>query len=127
MGKGVLGGDYWVFGGGDGSWVPPYGPGRSCQQALPVPRTLRNAASGPIRARIQYIYRKVSQNGQVSPKYPQKASHSPCFHFSLRKSPLEIPRFPILAAFSHKELMAHFAPGSRFIVKTTKCRQCAHP
>ena len=43
----------------------------------------------------------------------------------LRKSPLEIPRFPISVAFSHKELMAVLSHGSDFTVKMMKCRQCA--
>ena len=38
-----------------------------------------NAASGPITARFQVNSHKVRQNGEVSPKYVDKASHSPCF------------------------------------------------
>ena len=54
---------------------PPYGPGRSLW-ALP--------GSGPSecpprahRARINLILLKVSQNAEVSPKYVNKACHSP--------------------------------------------------
>ena len=43
-----------VFGGGGGSQVPPSGPGRPL--GLPVPGTLRNAASGPITARFDLFY-----------------------------------------------------------------------
>ena len=104
-------GDYRGFGdgGGDG---PGYHllrrPGRSGQPALPVPRTLRIAASQPIRARFQLIFYKVSQNDEVSPEMCQKACHSPCSIFRVGKSPLEILRFPFSAAFSPKELMGHF-------------------
>ena len=89
-----------------GSVPTPAGPGRSCQHALPG--TSQNAASGPITARFQSIYYKVSQNRGVSPKSAQKACHSPYIQNGSKKSALEILRFPILAAFSHKELMGHF-------------------
>ena len=59
------------------------------------------------KARFRHISQKVSQNRQVSPKYVEKAYHSPCFPKPLKKSPLEIPRFPFSQAFSHKELMGH--------------------
>ena len=84
----------------------PAGPGRSLW-ALPV-RTLRFAASWPIKARFDLISLKVSQNHGVSPKYVKKASHSPYIQNGLGKSPLEFPRFPFMPAFSHKELMAPF-------------------
>ena len=71
-----------------------------------APRAI--AASWPIRARFDLICLKVSQNRVVSPKYTEKACHSPCIQNGLRKSPLEIPGFPILVAFSHKELMGLF-------------------
>ena len=80
--------------GGGTVLVPPYGPGRSSPAGPPCTRTSQNAALQPITARFHQIYCKVSQNGQVSLKYHQKACHSPCFHFDLRKSPLEILRFP---------------------------------
>ena len=110
-----------------GPGTTPAGPGRCCPGSPPCTRTLRNAASQPITARIQSFLSKVSQNGGVSPFSVEKASHSPCFHFPLQKSPLEILRFPFVRAFSHKELMGHFDPASEFIVKMTKCRQCARP
>ena len=96
-------------GGGDGPGYHPCGA-RSVlpRQPLPVPRTLQIAALQPIRARIEVISSKVSQNGQVSPEYDEKASHSPCLQNGLGKSPLEIPRFPFWPAFSHKELMTVF-------------------
>ena len=80
------------------------------------------AASWPIRARLHLILLKVSQNGIVSPKYVEKASHSPCFQNPSRKSPLEILRFPFSLAFSAKELMGHFDGQRDFTVKMTKCR-----
>ena len=73
-------------------------------------------------ARFKVISLKLSQNGGVSPKYVEKAYHSPCSQNGLRKSPLEILRIPYSAAFSHKELMGHFDPGTGIIVKMTKCR-----
>ena len=69
-----------------------------------------NAASGPIRARFQSILLKVSQNGRVYTKYVEKACHSPCFIFTVQKSPLDFLGFPYLRAFSHKELMGYFDP-----------------
>ena len=65
-------------------------------------------ASGPITARIDLKTWKLSQNGRVSPKFTEKASHSPYIQNGLQSSPLEILRFPYLAAFSHKELMVPF-------------------
>ena len=104
---------------------PPSGPGR-----YPAGPSLvmgpRNAASWPIRARFTPLYSKVSQNREVSPKYHEKASHSPYFQNGRQKSPLEILRFPFPRAFSHKELMAHFDGAMDFIVKMTKCRQSVH-
>ena len=71
------------------------------------PRLLAN------KARFHDISRKLSQNGQVSPKYVNKAYHSPCFQNAAQKSPLEILRFPFPDAFSHKELMGRFDPWSK--------------
>ena len=88
---------------------PPFGPGRSPLVPSLVLGPLI-AASWPITARFHHISYKVSQNGQVSPKYVEKASHSPCFQNVVRKSPLEILRFPYFLAFSHKELMGRFDP-----------------
>ena len=85
------------------------------------------AASGPITARFHVKYCKVSQNDEVSPKSMHKASHSPYIQNGLQISPLEILGFPYSAAFSPKELMAHFDPYLRLSVKMTKCRQCVHP
>ena len=71
---------------------------------------LENARLLANKARFDLILLKLSQNRQVSPKYAQKASHSPYFQNGLKKSPLDFPRFPLLLAFSHKELMGHFRP-----------------
>ena len=79
-------------------------------------------ACGLDLARIEVISCKVSQNGGVSPRNVGKACHAPYFQNRLGKSPLEILRFPYLAAFSHKELMGYFEARAEFIVKTTKCR-----
>ena len=95
-----------VFGGGVGLLYHPSGPVGPCRPSLY--RTPWNAASGPIRARFHLIFLKVSQNRGVSPKSTEKACHSPCLQNGLKNSPLEIPRFPISLAFSHKELMVPF-------------------
>ena len=92
------------------------GPPTPGPLVLPGPASLSWAppsskpASGPIRARFHDISLKVSRNGHVSPKYVEKACLSPYIQNELVKSPLEILRFPICLAFSHKELMAHFDP-----------------
>ena len=89
----------------------PAGPGRSpAVPSLYLPFPPRKAASWPITARFHDILLKVSQNGQVSTKYVEKACHSPYIQNGVRKSPLEIPRFPYSTAFSHKELMGCFDP-----------------
>ena len=75
------------------------------QPSLGYPRKCRLLAN---MARFHDIYCKVSQNREVSSKYVDKACHSPYFQNGSKKSPLEIPRFPYLTAFSHKELMGHF-------------------
>ena len=96
-------------GGGDGSWVPPFGPGQPTR-GPPCTQDPWNAASWPIGARLGSYFSKVSQNRQVSPKLVNKASHTPYFQNGSQKSPLEILRFPISPAFSHKELMGQFWP-----------------
>ena len=87
--------------------VPPSGPGRS-HPGPSLYQDPQNAASELIRARFQLIYCKVSQNRIVSPKFMQKACHSPYIQNGPQKSPLEIPRFLFSVAFSHKELMVPF-------------------
>ena len=84
--------------------VPPCGP------SLSFPLKCRLWAKG---ARFHDISWKVSQNGQVSPKSHEKASHSPYSQNGLEKSPLEILRIPFPRAFSGKELMVPFCryPG----------------
>ena len=78
------------------------------------------------RARFDLFSYKVSQNGQVSSEYVEKASVSPYFQKRVGKSPLGFLRFPFLPAFSPKELMGLFEPEARFIVKMTKCRPVVH-
>ena len=96
--------------GGDGPGTTPAGPGRSPL----VPSLYRDLADCPPTAkgtRLRSIFNKVSQNDEVSPKSHEKASHSPYIQNGLQKSPLEILRFPLTVAFSHKELMGHFDAG----------------
>ena len=92
----------------DGYPGPPCGPGRSC--GPPCPGNPRNAASWPIRTRLTSEPGKVSQNLEVSPKYDEKACHSPYLQNGPRKSPLDFLRIPFFVAFSHKELMGLFWP-----------------
>ena len=105
---------------------PPCGPGQTPAGSSLVPPRAK-AASWPIKARIQSYFSKVSQNHRVSPKYVQKACHSPYFQNGRQKSPLDILGFPFRPAFSPKELMGHFDRGLGFIVKMTKCRSYVHP
>ena len=96
-------------GGWTGSWDHLLRrPGRYPCRVPPCPRTPRNAASWPNRARFDLNSMKYCQNGQVSLKSVEKAYHSPCFQKRVQNSPLEILRFPYIAAFSHKELMVPF-------------------
>ena len=85
---------------------PPFGPGQSRPAGLPWCSSSK-PASWPIRARIDLIYCKVSQNRIVSPVYVEKAYVSPYFQNGSEKSALEIPGFPFWRAFSHKELMGY--------------------
>ena len=103
--------EWWVQGLGrtgrrDGSQDHPPGP-VGPPVALPVlgPSECR---PWPIRARLRSIFRKLSQNGEVSSKSTQKACHSPYFQNEVQISPLDFLRFPIWPAFSHKELMGRF-------------------
>ena len=89
------------------SWYHPPGPVRSLQDP-PCTRTSQIAASWPITARFDLNFSKVKQNGRVSLKYVEKAYVSPCSQNGLQMSPLEIPGFPYLLAFSPKELMGLF-------------------
>ena len=103
----------------------PAGPvGPPCGPPWDIPSECPPRAN---KARFTSNLLKVSQNRQVSPKYTEKACHSPYFQKRLRKSALEILRFPFLAAFSHKELSGLFDAWLDFIVKTTKCRSNVHP
>ena len=86
--------------------TPPFGPGRPGQASLGAPRA--DARSWPIKARFDLIFLEVSQNRGVSPKYPEKACHSPYSQNALGKSALGILGFPFSLAFSDKELMGLF-------------------
>ena len=61
---------------GDGSWDHPSGP-VGAPGPLPVPGPLE-CRLWPITARFHDISQKLSKNGHVSPKYVEKACHSPC-------------------------------------------------
>ena len=89
----------------------PPGPGRHpAGTSLGYPSECRLLAN---KARFHSYSCKVSQNGRVSPEFVEKACHSPHSQNGLQKSALEILRFPISAAFSHKELMGLFRPYGR--------------
>ena len=90
--------------------MDPCAPGPSPPlpvQAPPGPGQGAGTSPGK-RARFHLILLKVSQKDEVSPVFVEKACHSPCFQNAARKSPLDFLRFPLLAAFSHKELMGLF-------------------
>ena len=106
-----VGGTGWtdVPAAGDGFLDHPPGPVGAPGPSLS--RNPQNAASWPITARLHLFSIKHCQNGQVSLKSVEKAYHSPCSQNELKKSALEILRFPFYPAFSPKELMGHFRPG----------------
>ena len=83
----------------------PAGPGRPEGSLVLLEQECRLWAN---RARFDLISQEYSQNRIVSPKYVHKACHSPYIQNWVQKSPLGFLRFPILAAFSHKELMGPF-------------------
>ena len=99
-----------VGGQGRAGWDGPctHPPGPVGPAALPGTGPSQNPASWPIWARIDLILLKVSQKREVSPKYVNKACHSPYFKNRVQKSPLGKLRFPFLLAFSHKELLGLF-------------------
>ena len=76
------------------AWYHPAGPVGSLR-APPCtsPSLLGNAASWPIRARLRSYSSKVSQNRVVSPKYVEKACHSPCFQNGSQSRLLKFPDF----------------------------------
>ena len=85
---------------------PPFGPGQDhAGPSLVLGPDCRLTAKG---ATFDLILHKVSQNDEVSPKSVHEASHSPYSQNGLRKSPLGFLRFPLLLAFSGKELMGLF-------------------
>ena len=79
------------------------------------------------RARFDVISLKLSQNREVSPKYAEKASHSPYFQKRGQKSPLEILRFPFSPAFSCKELMGRFDPRTGVYCQNDEVSPGVHP
>ena len=102
----------------------PAGPGRSLW-ALPV--------LGPLKCRLWAIgrdsmtfLRKVVKTTKCHQKVSKRPRLVPVSQNGSKKSPLEILRFPLWRAFSHKELMGHFDASTGIIVKMTKCRQVAH-
>ena len=102
----------------------PAGPGPA-----PAGHSLVLLEQCPTRAnmaRFRSIFSKVRQNRQVSPKSHQKAYVSPYFQNGLKKSPLEILRFPFSLAFSGKELMGLFWPGVRFYVQNDEVSPDVH-
>ena len=113
---------YLVFGGGDGPT-----PTTPCGRARSAGWDLSECRLWAYMARFNVILLKVSQNRQVSPKYHQKASHSPYFQNGSKNPPLGILRFPFRLAFSPKELLGHFDASRVIIVKMTKCRSNVHP
>ena len=103
---------------------PPCGPGRSPRSPpwdIPLDMALLD-----LRARIDLILLKVSQNDGVSPERSKRPVIVPIYQNGSQKSPLEILRFTYSSAFSHKELMGLFWPYGYIIVKMTKCRPDVH-
>ena len=84
------------------------GPQGGTRHSAHPARTQSKSGANSQKARLTVISCKVSQNRGVSPIFVHKACHSPCSQNGSEKSPLEILRFPILVAFSHKELMVLF-------------------
>ena len=107
----LQGAEWWVWGRVRPSCIPTHS---RPLQGLPGPASLgytSTRAKGrlwPIKARLRSIFRKHSQNGEVSTKYVNKACHSPCFPKRCQNSPLDFLRFPFCVAFSPKELMVPF-------------------
>ena len=71
-----------VFGGGGGSQNPPFGPGRPA--GLPGSGTLRNAASGPIRARFRSFPRNLVKTGKCHQKTTKRPVIVPILKTGLR-------------------------------------------
>ena len=67
-----------------------------------------NAASWPIRRELRTISRKLVKTAKCRPNMSKRPVIVPIFKKRLRNSPLEILRFPLFSAFSHKELMVLF-------------------
>ena len=111
----------------DGPGYHPCGARSVWPASLPCTQDLAECRLWANKGEIPCLFRKVSQNGIVSPVLVEKASRSPCFQNGSQQSPLDISRKWISPAFSHKELMAHFDPYSGNNVKMTKCRSDVHP
>ena len=103
----------------------PAGPGRS--PAVPSLYLALLPASWPIGRDSTSFLRNLVKTTKCRRKVSKRPPIVPNSQNGVQKSPLEILRFTFCPAFSHKELMGHFEPTAGFIVKMTKCRQCAHP
>ena len=99
---------------------------RSGTRPLPVlgPLECRLWAKG---ARFHLISHKVSQKARVSPKYVEKACHSPYLQNGLQKSPLDFLRFRFSLAFSHKELMVPFLTYAGVYCQNDEVSPKCHP
>ena len=77
-------------------------------------------------ARFRRINPKVSINLGVSPKKRDEACHTPYIKKRVVKSALEILRFPILSAFSHKELLVPFLTLGRYFCQNSDMSTNVH-
>ena len=111
-----------------GPCTTPAGPGRSpAEPSLDMAQLPGKRRLLANKVRFSNILLKVSQNGEVSTIFHQKACHSPYFQNRLRMSPLEILRFPVWPAFSHKELMGHFRPYRHVYCQNDEVSPNVHP
>ena len=92
----------------------PAGPGRSplvpSLSWQPLPGNTRLLAN---KARFKVKTCKVSRNGEVSPKYVEKASHSPYLPKRVQKSPLDILQISISASLLSQGINGPFLTGRR--------------
>ena len=90
-----------------GPWYHPSGPVGPLQ-GPPCTRVLGNAASWPIGRDLTSFLVKLVEMTKCRQKSCKRPVIVPIFQNGSEKSPLEILRFPIYVAFSHKELMVPF-------------------